>query len=109
MPDQEADVPWSSLRLEMFLLAIAIVIAVTAYCLDSRAGCHDWFARAGAIAVLIGGYVGYRSLAKHYNKFFQDVKRGYPLRTSKAQHKIDVAALLVGVGGTLLWAFGDKA
>jgi hypothetical protein len=76
MASQQADVPWSQLRMELVLLATGILVPLVSYLIDARAGCHDWFARSGAVAVLISGYVGYRSLTKHYNKFFNDTERG---------------------------------
>jgi len=103
-----ADVPWSRLRFDLLLIAAAIAAPVASYLCDAVHGCHDWFARSGAVTVLLTAYLGYRSLAKHYEKFFLNTATGTALRTSPNQRTIDRLTIVLAIGGTLVWAYGDK-
>jgi len=103
-----AYVPWSQLWFDLLLLGAAVVAPVASYLCDAAHGCHDWFARSGAITVLLAGYLGYRSLGRHYEKFFRNTERESALRTSANQHLIDRLTIGLAIGGTLIWAYGDK-
>ena len=105
---QRAAVPWSQLRFDLLLLGAAVVAPVGSYLCDASHGCHDWFARSGAVTVLLAGYLGYRSLGKHYEKFFRNTEHGSALRTSPNQRLVDRLTIALVIGGTLVWAYGDK-
>ncbi len=103
-----ADVRWSQLWFDLLLLGAAIAAPVVSYLCDAAHGCHDWFARSGALTVLLAGYLGYRSLGKHYEKFFRNTERASALRTSPNQRLVDQLTIGLAIGGTLVWAYGDK-
>lgn len=98
----QADVPWGTLRFDIFLNGAAIVILVLSFIIDARAGRADWFPRSGAIAVLAAGLLGYRSLTRHYRKFYNNMVRGFPLSTSHQQAAIDYATVVLSVVGTFV-------
>src|SRR4051794_13395479 len=100
---QQGNVPWSRLWCDIALLAIAILLPIISLVIDIRVGCHDWFARSGALTVLVGGYLAYRSLDKHYSKSFNNTERGFALKTSPNQQIIDRSTLLVSIAGTFVW------
>ena len=108
-PPLQADVPWGKLWVDVVLVAVAIVVLVLCLIIDVRAGRADWFPRSGAIVVLIAGLLGYRSLTRHYRKFFNNAIRGYPLATSLQQTVVDCSTVMLSIIGTLVWGYGDKA
>lgn len=67
----------------------------------------EWFQRSGALMVLLAGLLAYRSLTRHYQKFFNNMLRGYPLSTSRNQRIVDFLTLVVSILGTLVWGYGD--
>jgi hypothetical protein len=103
-----AYVSWSQLRTDLVLLGLAILAPVGSFICDVQRGCHDWFARSGAITVLLAAYLAYRSLGRHYEKFFRNVDRGTPLRTSTKQLLVDRLTVALLLTGTIIWAYGDK-
>ena len=105
---EKAFVPWAMLRSDVALLLGGVLVMAISYTVDSVAMRPDWFARSGAVAVLLSGILAYRSLTRHYRKFFNDSKRGNPLRTSRNQAVVDAAALGLSILGTVVWAYGDK-
>lgn len=107
IPSQRAQVPWSQLRKDLFLLAVATVVPLLAVVVDMSRGCHEWFSRSGAVSVAIGLWLGSRSLTKHNWKSFKNTQRGYALWTSRNQAIVDVTTLIVAAAGTLIWGFGD--
>ena len=104
----KAATPWWDLRTDLDWLFAGVLAMAVCYAVDFRAMHADWFARSGAVAVLCGGVVAYQSLSKHYQKFLNAWLRGGPLRTSRNQRIVDRAALALSIGGTLVWAYGDK-
>lgn len=82
-------------------MAVSLVI-------DIYAHCHDYFARSGAIAVLMSGLVAYRSLSKHYEKLFTLPQAKIVLRTSQNRIIVDRWMLVLSLVGTVVWAYGDK-
>lgn len=104
---QQAYVPWSELWVDVLLLASGVFFAAISGMADARAGCSEWFHRSGAVTVLLGGIVAYRSLSKHYEKLFNLPLRGTVLRTSRNQSIIDRCTLGVSILGTAIWGYGD--
>jgi hypothetical protein len=104
----QAHVPWRTHALDVTLLGGGCLVVIISFLIDLRAGKPDWFARAGAIAVLAAAIVAYRSLSRHYRKFSNNVARGYAVETSSSQVALDLATLTISVVGTLVWAYGDK-
>jgi hypothetical protein len=104
----EADVPWSKLVLDLVLLAIGVLSIVASVVIDIRGHHHDYFARSGAVAVLMSGLLAYRSLTKHYRKLFNLPETNRILRTSRNQAIVDRCTLWLSIVGTLVWAYGDK-
>lgn len=104
----QADVPWSELFCELMLIFFSVTVPVTSFLVDIKIEHPDWFQRSGALMVLFAGLLAYRSLTKHYRKFFNNTLRGYPLKTSPNQEKVDYLTLIVSVAGTVIWGYGDK-
>jgi hypothetical protein len=103
-----ADVPLRSLWLDWILIFAAVVAPIPFFAIDKGAGQAEWFHRVGAITVLFAGVLAYRSLTKHYIKFYNNMQRGHALQTSWNQLMVDYATLIVSIYGTIIWAFGDK-
>ena len=104
----QANTPWSELRCELVLIASALA-APTLSCLFSLPAHRlEWFQRSGAVMVLFAGCLAYKSLTKHYQKFYNNTLRGYPLSTSRNQTTVDILTLLISIFGTLIWGYGDK-
>src|SRR5262245_25050584 len=108
MAINQAATPWRALTKDVTCLGIGTAAMIICFVIDVRSARVDWFAPSGAIAVLFGGYVAYRSLGKHYQKFLNAWRRGEPLATSPNQRVVDRTALILTVVGTLVWAYGDK-
>ena len=103
-----ARVLWRDLWWDMMLMLVAFLLPIGLWVYDYRHGCQDWFVRSGALTALIGGYLGYRSLAKHYVKLYRNTERGFSLFTSKHQRVLDGLTFLAAAVGTAILAFGDK-
>ena len=102
-----AVVPWSKLKLDIFIVVLPIPIIVASFRIDSIRGEHEFFQRAGAVVVLISAILAYRGLAKYWNKADQSFKRSYWLPVSKNQRKVDLCALAWSIIGTAIWGYGD--
>ena len=103
-----AKAPLSMFYLDIALLVIAVASLVVSLSVDLLAHRADWFPRSGAVAALIAAILAYRSISRHYIKFFNNTARGYPLLTSMPQVVIDRATLALSLAGTAIWAYGDK-
>ena len=77
------------------------------FVLDACRSEQNYFPRSGAVAGLMGGVVAYRSLSKHYRKFFNYSSLADVPLTSVNQQRIDRLAFAVTAAGTLVWAYGD--
>jgi hypothetical protein len=104
----QAETPWSELRLDVLLITAGIASPIVFYLVDRHAGCHDLFSRSGALTAFAGAWLAYRSLARHYLKFFRNTGRGYALLTSAKQKLVDRLTFGITGAGTLVWAYGDK-
>jgi hypothetical protein len=100
--------PWSELACELVLVALSLTVPTLSCLFSSSAHRSEWFQRSGALMVLFAGCLAYRSLTKHYQKFYNNSIRGFPLSTSRNQTIVDVLTLLVSIFGTLIWGYGDK-
>ena len=103
-----AQTPWRKLWFDLALLFLGGLWMLVSYAMDYKAAHEDWFSKSGAIAVLLSGVLAYRSLTKHYQKFFNDTLRGYPLKTSPNQSIVDRVTLVLAILGTLVWGYGEK-
>ncbi len=103
-----AKTDWRKIWVDIALLALAVAFMLFCYRIDLSAGRADWFHRSGGVAVLVSGVLAYRSLVRHYKKFFNAEVRGHVLRTSRGQWWVDVLTLVLSVLGTAVWAYGDK-
>ena len=106
MPRAKTD--WRKLWIDATLLVLAVAFMLFCYRIDVSAGRADWFHRSGAVAVLLSGVLAYRSLGRHYEKFFNAEIRGHVLRTSRGQWWVDGLTLVLSVLGTAVWGYGDK-
>ena len=104
----QAVVPWVTLWFDIFLIAAALVVLVRSFMIDARAGQADGFPRSGALVVLAAGLLGYRSLTRHYRKFYNNMIRGFPLATSRQQVALDYATVVLSIVGTVIWGYGEK-
>src|SRR5262245_51449756 len=108
MKAQKAEVPLRKLWLDWVLVIVSLLGMLTGFIIDWRSGHSDWFPRSGAWAVVSALFLAYRSLARHYRKFYNNQVRGFPLLTSDRQTLIDRETFLLSIAGTLVWGFGDK-
>lgn len=104
----QAEVSWGELVPDVVLLAIGAQAVLVSFVIDICFHCNDYFARSGAVAVLVSGLLAYRSLAKHYEKLFNLPQTKRILRTSRNQRTVDRFTLALSIIGTLVWAYGDK-
>jgi hypothetical protein len=105
---KQAEVPWSELRFDLFLLVAGTLLPLVFYLIDRHFGCCDWFPRSGALTAFTGAWLAYRSLGKHYVKFFKNSERGEALLTSGNQRLVDRLTFALSAAGTGIWAYGDK-
>ena len=103
-----AKTDWRKVWVDATLLMLAVAFMLFSYWIDVSAGRADWFHRSGAVAVFLSGVLAYRSLARHYKKFFNAEVRGHVLRTSRGQLWVDSLTLVLSVLGTGVWGYGDK-
>jgi hypothetical protein len=103
-----ARTPLRDLWPDIGLLLLGVLAMVLFWALDYKAIHPDWFLRSGSVAVLFSGILAYRSLGRHYQKFFNNTQRHYALKTSRNQLIIDYATVALSVVGTLVWGYGDK-
>ncbi|HCM1204851.1 TPA: hypothetical protein N2883_004524 [Vibrio parahaemolyticus] len=104
-----------SYKLEWFLLFIAVTFSLISVFGDYLFVGFNWFARSGAILVLIGAVVEYRVSSHIYEDIqrvqFQQSKISLPVplkgKPTKNRKKIQIAAHTVIVFGTLIWGYGD--
>lgn len=104
----QADVPWSELCCELVLVVCSIAAPLVSFLVDTKIERPEWFQRSGALMVLFAGLLAYKSLTKHYRKFFNNTLRGYPLKPSRNQVIVDFLTLIISVLGTVIWGYGDK-
>src|SRR5881397_1775014 len=107
-PIPRAKTEWRKLWIDITLFVLAMAFMLLCYWSDVSAGRPDWFHRSGAVAVLLSGVLAYRSLGRHYEKFFNAEVRGHVLRTSRGQLWLDGLTLVLSVLGTAVWGYGDK-
>lgn len=103
----QATVPWGDLLPDVLLLFIGALSMVISFTLDACLGQHNYFARSGAIAALLGGVVAFWSLNKHYRKFLNYATLSQVPLTSVNQRKVDRLTLALSIVGTVVWAYGD--
>ena len=103
-----AKTDWGKLWIDIAVFVLAAAFMLFCYLIDASAGRANWFHRSGAVAVLLSGVLAYRSLVRHYTKFFNAEVRGHVLRTSRGQQWVDGLTLLLSVLGTVVWGYGDK-
>lgn len=106
--DIQADTPWSALCCELTLLTFSVVAPIVSLLVDLKVDHPEWFQRSGALMVLFSGLLAYMSVTKHYQKFYNNMRRGYPLKTSRNQTIVDLLTLFVSILGTVIWGYGDK-
>lgn len=107
-PNVQAGVAWRTLLWDVLIIVIAIAWPIISFFIDLCTNQAEWFHRSGAITVLIAAALAFRSLTRHYKKFYNNMIRGYPLDTSKPQSIVDRITLFLSIAGTLIWAYGDK-
>jgi len=104
-----AQTAWCELWLDIALLVVGCLVPLVSLAIDIHLSRCDWFQRSGAVTVLLAALVGYRSLSKHYYKFYLNAKlKREPLWTSRNQSTVDCAALVLSLIGTAIWGYGDK-
>jgi hypothetical protein len=104
-----AQTSWRELWLDITLLVVGCLVPLVSIVIDLHFSKRDWFQRSGAVTVLCAALVGYRSLSKHYHKFYLNAKlKREPLWTSRNQSTVDLMALVLSLIGTAIWGYGDK-
>jgi hypothetical protein len=91
----------------VLVLVFGALAVALSFVLDACAGAHQFFSRSGAVAALASGVVAFRSLNKHYQKFFNYSDLSKVPLTSKNQKILDRWTLVLSIVGTLVWAYGD--
>ena len=104
---ERAIVHWKDLKMDIFLLLLAITAVAVSFVYDYAAKEHDFFQRSGAVMTVISGYLAYRGLNKYWIKSERSFERGYWLKTSWNQTIIDTCTFVIAVLGTLIWGYGD--
>ena len=100
---ERAVVPWSKLKLDIFLLVLSFAPVVVSLLYDLSVKKHDYFQRSGAIMALLAGVLAYRGLSKYWIKAENSFSRGYWLRVSRNQIIIDFCTLAISILGTVIW------
>ena len=103
----QANVSWGDLLPDVVVLLVGVVVMALSFVLDACIGQHNYFARSGAIAVLVSGIAAFWSLNKHYRKFLNYSDLASVPSTSPNQRKLDRLTLCLSIVGTLVWAYGD--
>ncbi len=104
---ERAVVPWSKLKLDIFLLVLSFVPVVVSLLYDLSVKEHNYFQRSGAVMALVSGILAYRGLSKYWIKAENSFTRGHWLRTSRNQTIIDFCTLVISILGTVIWGYGD--
>lgn len=102
-------------KFEWVLLALAVLFSVVSAIADCYSDSLNWFARSGAIVVLIAVVVEYR-ISSH---IYEDIQRAQfqqskidlsvPLKGKPAPQRktLSMAAGALVVLGTSIWGYGD--
>lgn len=104
---ERAFVPWSKLKLDIFLLVLSFAPVVVSFLYDLSVKEHDYFQRSGALMALVAGILAYRGLSKYWIKAENSFNRGHWLQTSKNQTIVDFCTLVISILGTVIWGYGD--
>ena len=104
-------------KFEWVLLVVAVLFSVASAVADCYSDSLNWFARSGAIVVLIALVVEYRISSHIYEdiqraQFLQSkINPSIPLKGKPApqRKKISIAAHALVVFGTIIWGYGDLA
>lgn len=107
MEIKQAVVPWSELKLDIALVCLTIAVLTVSLVIDLLRGEHEYFQRGGAVVVLFSAILAYRGLNKYWIKAENSFVRGYWLRVSQNQKRIDFTALILSIIGTAIWGYGD--
>ncbi|TMU24513.1 hypothetical protein E0L35_09705 [Halomonas sp. ATBC28] len=104
-----------SYKIEWAVLACAVLVALVSVAADYFYDSWNWFARSGAIVVLLAAVVEYRI----YNHIYDDVQRAQfqqtkidlsvPIKAkpTKERRRVSVAAHVLVILGTVIWGYGD--
>lgn len=103
----QAHKTWWELRWDVVFSVLAIIAPIVFFVIDVKIEDPDWFGRSGSAMVLLAGILGYRSLTRHYQKFFNADDRGHVLTTSQKQKIIDMFTLAIAAVGTVIWGYGN--
>src|SRR5438045_8950942 len=97
---------WRKIWVDASLLVLAVAFMLLSYRIDVSAGRADWFHRSGAVSVLVSGVLAYRSLGRHYKKFFNAEVRGDALKTSRGQLWVDSLIFVLSGLVTVVCGYG---
>jgi hypothetical protein len=94
------------------LLWLAYVVPILCFALDLWIGRADWFARSGAVVLLIVACVQFRQLSLLHNKHIHNALRaasgGDTQDLSPEYRRLEWQSLVAALSGTVVWAYGDK-
>lgn len=96
-------------------MALAILVSLSSVAGDYFYGSWNWFARSGAIVVLLAVVVEYRTNSHIYEdvqraQFHQsiiDLSVPIKAKPTKKRMRISIAAHVLVFLGTLIWGYGD--
>ncbi len=103
----QAHKTWWELRWDVALIVLAIIAPIVSIVFDVNGENPDWFNRSGSLMVFFAGFLAYRSLSRHYQKFYNADERSHVLTTSRNQKLVDRATFAIAAIGTVIWGYGD--
>ncbi len=100
---------------EWSLLVGAVLLTITSFILDIYFCGFNWFARSGALMVLLAAIVEFRISGHIYDDIQRSqltssiVNSSIPLKAkpTKKRKKIAITAHTLLVVGTIIWGYGD--
>jgi hypothetical protein len=99
--------------IEWGLIGVAILVAILSVIADYYSTGCNWFARSGAIAVLLAAIVEYRISSHIYDDIYranaQQQHSGFATKPKKPKNR-DILSFLthtILILGTIIWGYGD--
>lgn len=99
--------------IEWILIVVAIFVAVISVIADYYSANYDWFARSGAIAVLLAAIVEYRISSHIYDDIYRAIAQqkhsGFATKAKKSKNRSILSFIThtVLILGTIIWGYGD--
>ncbi|MDO6536939.1 hypothetical protein [Alteromonas stellipolaris] len=100
---------------EWSIIVVAILVAIISVITDYYSTGYNWFARSGAVVVLLAAFVEFKISSHIYEdiqraQFMQSkINMAIPLKAkpTKPRRNVSFAAHILLVVGTIIWGYGD--